>query len=71
MTAVPWELFEDIVKGDDIKMSGVGMFFLPQVHEVEKWRSEAKVEEWRVGLGLMISFYDVITYAETVFCVFF
>jgi len=30
MTAIPWELFEDFVKGDDIKMSGVGMFFLPQ-----------------------------------------
>ena len=31
MTSIPWELLEDFVKGDDIKKSGVGMFFLPQV----------------------------------------
>jgi hypothetical protein len=31
MTSIPWELFSDYVKGDDIKKSGVGMFFLPQV----------------------------------------
>mmetsp|Transcript_26391 Transcript_26391/g.86725 ORF Transcript_26391/g.86725 Transcript_26391/m.86725 type:complete len:1602 (-) Transcript_26391:107-4912(-) len=30
MTAIPWELFEDWVKGDDTKKSGVGMMFLPQ-----------------------------------------
>jgi hypothetical protein len=31
MTAIPWELFSSMVKGDDIKRTGVGMFFLPQV----------------------------------------
>ena len=31
MTGIPWELLEDYVKGDDIKNTGVGMFFLPQV----------------------------------------
>ena len=31
MTAIPWELFEDCVKGEDTKKSGVGMMFLPQV----------------------------------------
>ena len=31
MTSIPWELFANYVKGDDIKKSGVGMFFLPQV----------------------------------------
>ena len=31
MTSIPWELFEEFVKGDDIKNTGIGMFFLPQV----------------------------------------
>ena len=31
MTSIPWELFKDMVSGDDIKKSGIGMFFLPQV----------------------------------------
>ena len=38
MTSIPWELFEDFVKGEDIKNTGIGMFFLPQV-----WRLSANL----------------------------
>ena len=33
MTQIPWKLFEDYVKGDDVKHAGVGMMFLPKDSE--------------------------------------
>jgi len=41
MTQIPWELFEDYVKGDGIKHAGVGMLFLPKDENKLKDAKEA------------------------------
>jgi hypothetical protein len=59
MTSIPWELFEDFVKGDDIKNTGIGMFFLPQV-----WRSSANL---RVALDSRASLLFVLGGTSEIF----
>ncbi|KAJ1496304.1 nucleophile aminohydrolase [Baffinella frigidus] len=53
MTQIPWELFSSMVKGDDIKKSGVGMMFLPQDSD-KRAAAKAAIEEVAKKNGLAV-----------------
>jgi len=60
MTQIPWELFSSMVKGDDIKKSGVGMMFLPQ-DDGKRATAKAAIEEVKRETSLLTTYWSEST----------